>query len=223
MFNFISFIIYCQQISNTILYFIKKNDTIINDYTERRFNYSFMRTLKYAILGLINRKPLTGYDITKEFNNGLVNFWYAKHSQIYPELKKLTDEGLISYEIIIQGEKLEKKLYTITDNGRKALQKWLEKDDPLEQTPKDIFKLKVYFSDELDTKTLLKQFNSSKSKHLEKLEYLEIYMEELSKDKNISNSSSHGFGDFIVLKGAIMREKTYIEWIDDCISMITTK
>ena len=27
-----------------------------------------MRTLKYAILGLINRNPLTGYDITKEFN-----------------------------------------------------------------------------------------------------------------------------------------------------------
>ena len=166
-----------------------------------------MRTLKYAILGLINRKPLTGYDITKEFNNGLVNFWYAKHSQIYPELKKLTDE----------------QINTIIDNGRKALQKWLEKDDPLEQTPKDIFKLKVYFSDEMDTKTLLKQFNSSKSKHLEKLEYLEIYIEELSKDKNISNSSSHGFGDFIVLKGSIMREKTYIEWIDDCISMITTK
>ena len=39
-----------------------------------------MRTLKYAILGLINRNPLTGYDITKEFNSGLVEFWYAKHS-----------------------------------------------------------------------------------------------------------------------------------------------
>ena len=43
-----------------------------------------MRTLKYAILGLINRKPITGYDITKEFNNSLVNFWYAKHRQNYP-------------------------------------------------------------------------------------------------------------------------------------------
>lgn len=182
-----------------------------------------MRTLKYAILGLINRKPLTGYDITKEFNNGLVNFWYAKHSQIYPELKKLTDEGLISYEIVIQGEKLEKKLYTITDTGRKALQKWLEKDDPLEPTPKDIFKLKAYFSDEMDNETLLRQFNSARSKHLEKLEYLEIYMEELSKNENILNSSSNIFGDFIVLKGAIMREKNYIEWIEFCLTLIKEK
>ena len=49
-----------------------------------------MRTLKYAILGLINREPMSGYDITREFNNNdLANFWYAKHSQVYPELARL--------------------------------------------------------------------------------------------------------------------------------------
>lgn len=179
-----------------------------------------MRTLKYAILGLINRKPITGYDITKEFNNGLVNFWYAKHSQIYPELKRLTDEGLISFETIIQGEKLEKKLYTITDDGKKDLQKWLEKDDPLEPTPKDIFRLKVYFCDEMDNETLLRQFKKAHSKHLEKLEYLNNYMKELLKTTDISKPSSKGFGDYIVLKGAIMREKTYVEWIEDCLNII---
>lgn len=179
-----------------------------------------MRTLKYAILGLINRKPITGYDITKEFNNSLVNFWYAKHSQIYPELKRLTDEGLISFDTIIQGEKLEKKLYTITDDGRKALQKWLEKDDPLEPTPKDIFRLKVYFCDEMDSETLLRQFKNAHSKHLEKLEYLNSYMKELLKTTDISKPSSKGFGDYIVLKGAIMREKTYVQWIEDCLNMI---
>ena len=180
-----------------------------------------MRTLKYAILGLINRTPLTGYDITKEFNHGLVDFWYAKHSQIYPELKKLTDEGLISYETIIQGEKLEKKLYTITEKGKKCLHKWLIKDDPLEPTPKDIFRLKAYFCDEMDNDTLLKQFQSGLSKHSERLEYLENSMEELLKTKDISKVSSPSFGDYIVLNGAIMREKTYIEWIEDCIKKIS--
>ena len=45
-----------------------------------------MRTLKYAILGLLMRSPVTGYDIAKEFGDGLGCFWSAKHSQIYPEL-----------------------------------------------------------------------------------------------------------------------------------------
>ena len=180
-----------------------------------------MRTLKYAILGLINRKPLTGYDITKEFNSGLVEFWYAKHSQIYPELKKLTDEDLISYETIIQGEKLEKKLYTITEKGKICLQKWLRREDPLEPTPKDIFRLKAYFCDEMYNDTLLSQFQSALIKHSEKLEYLTNSMEELLKKKDVSKVSSPGFGDYIVLNGAIMREKAYIEWINDCLKKIS--
>jgi DNA-binding PadR family transcriptional regulator len=176
-----------------------------------------MRTLKYAILGLINRNPLTGYDITKEFNEGLVNFWYAKHSQIYPELKKLTGEGLISYETIIQGEKLEKKLYTITENGKKDLKKWLAKDEPLEPTPKDIFKLKAYFCDEIDSELVLNQFFSQLKKRKEKLQQLEEYMNSLSCANDISSPE---FGDYIVLKGAILRETSYIEWLEYCINKI---
>lgn len=180
-----------------------------------------MRTLKYAILGLINRNPLTGYDITKAFNEGLVEFWYARHSQIYPELKKLTDEGLISFETIIQGEKLEKKLYTITKKGRNCLQKWLAKDDPLEPTPKDIFRLKAYFCDEMNSETLLRQFQSALDKHSERLEYLERHLEKFSKTKDVSKVSSPSFGDYIVLNGAVMREKNYIGWIKDCLEKIT--
>ncbi|MBU3100051.1 MULTISPECIES: PadR family transcriptional regulator [Clostridium] len=179
-----------------------------------------MRTLKYAILGLINRKPLTGYDITKEFNSGLVEFWYANHSQIYPELRKLTDECLISYEIIIQGEKLEKKLYTITQEGKVCLQKWLVKDEPLEHTPKDVFRLKAYFCDEISNEDLVKQFQSALIKHSERLEYLENTMKELLKINDISKVSSPRFGEYIVLNGAIMREKDYIDWIEDSIKKI---
>ena len=71
-----------------------------------------MRTLKYAILGLISRMPMTGYDITGEFNNNqLANFWYAKHSQVYPELGRLVDEGLLTCQVHPGGEDGEKAVY----------------------------------------------------------------------------------------------------------------
>ncbi len=71
-----------------------------------------MRTLKYAILGLINREPMTGYDITREFNsNNLANFWYAKHSQVYPELSRLMEEKLVTCEVVIQ-EKSWRRSFT---------------------------------------------------------------------------------------------------------------
>lgn len=90
-----------------------------------------MRTLKYAILGMLSRRELTGYDMMKEFDRGLANFWYASHSQLYPELKRLAGEGLIQYETSIKGESLEKKIYRITPEGMADLRQWLEQDEPL--------------------------------------------------------------------------------------------
>lgn len=179
-----------------------------------------MRTLKYAILGLINREPMTGYDITKEFNsNILANFWYANHSQVYPELNKLMDEGSISFEVVIQGEKLEKKLYTITDQGRQELMEWLVKDEPLEATPKDIFRLRSYFSEFLDLEELRDLVMQQKKKHQQKFQSLQEIME--GSYPAPPSVKTREFGDFIVLQGAIMREKYYISWLDDYLTHIS--
>ena len=179
-----------------------------------------MRTLKHAILGVINREAMTGYDLMKVFNLELVNFWYAKHSQIYPELKKLTDEGLITYETVLQGEKLEKKLYSITEAGKEAFLRWLSKQDLLEPTPKDIFRLKVYFIESMTKEDILKQFHYQLDLRKEKLEKLETTMTQHPYARIISDVISPMYGDYIVLKGAIMRERTYIDWLLECIKEI---
>lgn len=179
-----------------------------------------MRTLKYAILGLINREAMTGYDLMKVFNLELVNFWYAQHSQIYPELKKLTDEGLITYETVLQGEKLEKKLYSITAAGEKAFLSWIAKQDLLEPTPKDIFRLKAYFIESMTKEDILRQFHYQLDQRQEKLGKLEATMLQHPYARTISDVISPLYGDYIVLKGAIMRERTYIDWLVECIKEI---
>lgn len=175
-----------------------------------------MRTLKYAILGLINREPMSGYDITREFNNNdLANFWYAKHSQVYPELARLMEEGLVTCEIVIQGEKLEKKIYSITEAGKQQLQEWLMKDEPLEATPKDVFRLRMYFSDFMTPEQLKTHLSNQLQKHILKKKYLDEIM--LTNHNNTAPAvGTKEFGDFMVLEGAIMREQSYIDWIEDC-------
>ncbi len=175
-----------------------------------------MRTLKYAILGLINREPMSGYDITREFNsNNLANFWYAKHSQVYPELARLMEEGLVTCEIVIQGEKLEKKIYSITESGKHQLQEWLMKDEPLEPTPKDVFRLRMYFSDFMTPEQLKTHLTNQLQKHIQKKKYLDEIM--LTNHNNTAPAvGTKEFGDFMVLEGAIMREQSYIDWIKDC-------
>ena len=54
-----------------------------------------MNILSYAILGLIDKERITGYDLTKRFNASVADFWSANQSQIYPELKKLVQPELV--------------------------------------------------------------------------------------------------------------------------------
>jgi len=202
---FIQFVIYDAIV-------IYKNSVIINRIKERGV---FMRTLKFAILGLLNRKPMTGYDIGKEFNFQIAEFWSAKHSQIYPELKKLVDEKLIVYDIEITGDVLEKKVYNITEKGKKDFLKWLKKDEPMEQTPKNIFRLRMYFSNNLDLSTRLHLLEQQLSQHNERLTFLYTQLEPYNGTPPVD---SDAFGDFLVLNGAIIREESTIKWLNLCIS-----
>ena len=179
-----------------------------------------MRTLKYVILGLLNRKPLTGYDITKEFEEGIELFWHAKHSQIYPELSKLTAEKLIDFDIVIQGEKMEKKLYTISEKGKRELRKWLLADDPLEPTPKDVFKLRVYLSEGLSDRELIHQMQRQLKRRMQKLTILQNFMTANSENINVKGLDSVHRADFFVLTGAIMREQAYVNWIEQCLRLL---
>ena len=174
-----------------------------------------MRTLKYAILGLLNRKPMIGYDIGKEFNFQLAEFWNAKLSQIYPELKKLVDEEYIVYDIEISGEVLEKKVYSITEKGRKEFLKWLKKDEPMEQTPKNIFRLRMYFSNNLDINTRIHLLEQQLVQHHERLTFL---YEQKEPYDGVPPINSDAFGDYLVLDGAIIREQATIKWLNNCIS-----
>ncbi|QSX08433.1 PadR family transcriptional regulator [Alkalibacter rhizosphaerae] len=176
-----------------------------------------MRTLKYAILGLLNRRSMTGYDLMKDFNLDLVNFWYARHSQIYPELKKLTDEGLITYETIIQGERMEKKLYSITQQGQKDFAAWILEKDLLEPTPKDIFRLKTYFIEAMELDQMIDHFEYQLEQREEKLKKLKNTMDHHPFTKGWVKIGTTKYGDYIVLKGAVMREQTYIQWLKECI------
>lgn len=174
-----------------------------------------MRTLKYAILGLLNRSPMTGYDIGKEFNFQLVEFWSAKHSQIYPELKKLADDNLIVYNIEITGDVLEKKVYRITEKGKKDFFKWLKKDEPMEPTPKNVFRLRMYFSNNLDLNTRIELLEHQLFQHEKRLSFLYTQLEPYN---GIPPLDSDAFGDYLVLNGAIIREESNIKWMNNCIN-----
>ncbi len=79
-------------------------------------------SLRHAVLGLLARRPSTGYELTRTFDRSLRTSWHASHSQIYPELAKLEAAGLV--EVLGHGAR-RSKTYGITPEGRTELRRWL--------------------------------------------------------------------------------------------------
>jgi DNA-binding PadR family transcriptional regulator len=104
-------------------------------------------SLRYAILGYLSTGPGTGYDLARQFDTGLGWFWSARHSQIYPELKRLTDEGLVKRDATMVSENMDKYTYSITPEGSSALQAWAAKS-PVYPANRDTERLQLIFSDD---------------------------------------------------------------------------
>ena len=86
-------------------------------------------SLRIAALGLLAQAPGSGYDLLKHFEKSMANVWPATQSQLYGELNKLADAGLIEVSDI--GPRGRKE-YRITDAGRAELRRWVTNphDDP---------------------------------------------------------------------------------------------
>lgn len=178
-----------------------------------------MRNLKYAILGLVNREPMSGYDIKKAFEDrALTSFWHAEHSQIYPELKRLVEEGMLSYDTDIRGEHMEKKLYSITDQGKEEFLNWLKDDVPIDRTFKDIFRLRTYYNESLSNDEYITLLKSQLNQHTEKRDDLQKVMQKVFNNKAPKKGTPE-LGDYLVLDGAILRENAYIDWLNNCLDI----
>ena len=84
-------------------------------------------SLRYAVLGLLARRPSTGYELTQTFDRSLRTSWHAGHSQIYPELAKLEAADLV--KVVGHGAR-RSKTYAITSAGRAQLRHWLVEAEP---------------------------------------------------------------------------------------------
>lgn len=83
-------------------------------------------SLKHVILGFVDMVPLSGYDLKNMFDSSVQFYWSATHTQIYRTLDDMLQDGLVSFEIVQQTERPNKKVYSITDKGRAELRQWLE-------------------------------------------------------------------------------------------------
>lgn len=101
-----------------------------------------------VILGMIAAGRRTGYDIKAFVDKTTRYFWAASYGQIYPELKRLEDQGLVRGRSEPSGGRA-RTVYELTDAGAAALEHWLGSSAEMLYELRDEGMLKLFFSDSL--------------------------------------------------------------------------
>lgn len=81
-------------------------------------------SLRDAVLAALLEGEASGYDLAKGFDSSVANFWMATPQQLYRELDRLADEGLIRARVVHQERRPNKRMFSLTEAGYEAIRRF---------------------------------------------------------------------------------------------------
>ncbi|WP_251546465.1 PadR family transcriptional regulator [Limosilactobacillus caecicola] len=169
------------------------------------------RILPFIILGITNtHQRITGREITNTFSTEIGDFWQASHSQIYPELRRMTQDGWLTVSTSPTNSK--EKYYDITDEGRQVLNEWLGQlvdELPIHQ---DLFSLKLFFIQQADDPRIGDLINQQMKLLKQNLHHLKQREQQVFPNEE---AVQHHYGHYLILKRAISRTQGQLEWLNE--------
>ena len=169
---------------------------------------------KYAILGMLSFGPKSGYEIKKGMRNSTAFFWSESDGQIYPILKKLAADNLITCSEQHKAGKHYKKIYTLMEDGVSELKDWLLQE-PTTFNIRNEFLLQLFFGHNLSDKNnvdKIKEYHHALTKHLALFSTIEQRIKEKSQHpKYLLLSLSYG-------QHSLLAE---IAWCKEAIALLT--
>jgi len=175
-------------------------------------------SLQHAILGILSYKPTTGYDLKHIIDKNISYIWSAKLSQIYRDLGSLERKGYVTTRIEKQGGRPDKKIYSVTEEGEKALQEWMIKF-PQELLPpiRDEFCIRILFGSRLPVEELkfqLNRFIKEIQARLEVYQGLTKVIDKYAEDMGIPGEKF--FWRLTLQRGFICKEAE-MRWARECL------
>ncbi|MFD1775374.1 PadR family transcriptional regulator [Paenibacillus rhizophilus] len=179
-----------------------------------------MSSIKYALLSLLAREPLSGYDM-KQYMNGRVSFFYKiNNNQLYPTLAKLEAEGLVQLESHErESYRPARKVYSITDKGIDFLKAWvMEAEEPRSL---DDFMLKQYNSWLVEPEAMIGILREKRKEHEERLKIYRGKIAGFREQQAVYPSRDPLFSSIAVIEMGIRNEESYMEWCDRVIEALS--
>jgi len=102
--------------------------------------------VKTLCLGLLIEGDACGYDLKKKFEAEFKPFFPAGYGSIYPALASLAADGLVACELEPQQGRPDRKIYRISEAGRRRFEQLLESSRPRHKLRSE-FLATLYFAE----------------------------------------------------------------------------
>jgi PadR family transcriptional regulator, regulatory protein AphA len=116
---------------------------------------------EFAILGLLAEEALAGYDIKKRVEERLSHFWSESYGHIYPMLRRLHERGLVDQSVERQEGRPDRKVYSITEDGRAALENWFA-EPAAPQRPRNEVLLRLFLGRHANPSYLIRDIRAQR-------------------------------------------------------------
>ena len=178
--------------------------------------------MRHAVLAALLDGEASGYQLSKLFNVGMADFWHAVPQQLYSELSRLEDAGLIKGREVVQENRPNKRVFTVTDAGRQELATFAA-------TPakpmflRDDLLVKVYSADLIDTRLIADQLAERARQAEAKIERLDRVLERLRDGRDeqtfLAESPSR-IGPYLTCMRGRIFEEEYLRWCTWAIELL---
>jgi DNA-binding PadR family transcriptional regulator len=179
-------------------------------------------SLEHAILGFLQYRPFSGYDLKKVFDTSVQHFWPADQSQIYRTLARMADQGWVEVEVVRGEDRPDRKVYRITEAGREELRCWLATPLPLEpHRSADL--IKVFFSGQLSDEEVLAIFEDEAARTREVLERFGAVPELARQYVEAYGDDREHFFWFLTLEAGQRNAEAHLAWLESVIERIKAR
>lgn len=176
--------------------------------------------LVHTILTVLIEFPSSGYDISKRFEAGISCFWNASQQQIYRELGKMEQQGLVNRTNIPQAGKPDKKIYTITDAGKQKLIDWCF--EITEPTPiREDLLVRIMAAPYMPKDVLIHEIQRRQQLHRQRLAQYDMKKEFFLEHGHFfeEEPSPRDKYRYLTLLRGIRYETSWVAWCDDALQL----
>jgi DNA-binding PadR family transcriptional regulator len=99
--------------------------------------------LREVLLGLLDVESRHGYGLKTAFEDLLGGTWPLNIGQIYTTLGRAERDGLVRSEVVDTGRLPLRKVYTLTEEGRREVEAWVRSPDTTPLSLRDEFFMKI--------------------------------------------------------------------------------